>query len=183
MKQNKSSSALCLSDKEFLDLIYQRYSQFVYHQATRYCYNKEHIDDIVQQTWLSLCSKSEVLRTLSSPALLSYLSTTVQNEIRMLHRKHQLDTISIEFVAELGDDCLNSFDSYFDEFLQTEQFYKLWNCVDPGSRELLERKYMLYENDSYISKKLGVKESSIRMYLTRARRNALMVFKNKHNNG
>lgn len=183
MEQNKSSSPDCLSDKEFLDLIYQQYSQFVYLQATRYCYTKEQIDDIVQQTWLSLCSKSEVLRTLSSPALLSYLSTTVRNEIRMLHRKQRIETIPIEFIDQLSDDCMNSFDNYFDEFLQKEQFYKLWDCVDPGSRELLERKYMLYEDDSDIAKKLGVKESSIRMYLTRARRNAFRVFKSKHNNG
>lgn len=64
------------------------------------------------------------------------------------------------------------FDPEFDETMDT---LLLWPKLDPRSRYLLEGTYILEKSAEEIAEDLGIKTSSIRMSLTRAKRKARML--------
>jgi RNA polymerase sigma-70 factor (ECF subfamily) len=48
----------------------------------------------------------------------------------------------------------------------------MWPSLDETTRAILEKKYILGQSDSEIAHSLGIKASSVRMNLTRARKSA-----------
>ena len=64
---------------------------------------------------------------------------------------------------------------------QLELLKEVWPQLDARSRYLLEAKYILEMGDAEIASSLDIKPSSVRMSLTRARKNALELLKNKKN--
>ena len=57
--------------------------------------------------------------------------------------------------------------------------WRVWPQLDSRTRQLLEDKYVLNMSDAEIASALGVKSSSVRMLLTRARSKARKAIEKK----
>lgn len=57
--------------------------------------------------------------------------------------------------------------------------WRIWPQLDSRTRQLLEDKYVLNMSDAEIASALGVKPSSVRMLLTRARSKARKAIEKK----
>ena len=57
--------------------------------------------------------------------------------------------------------------------------WRIWPQLDSRTRQLLEDKYVLNMSDAEIASALGVKSSSVRMLLTRARSKARKAIEKK----
>lgn len=167
-------------NSDFADRFYEKYSRYVYKRVWQECHIPADVDDIVQSTWEALSTKWSTLENLSNPKQISYISVTITNIIRMNARKKKLETCSLESIAELGYNGTTIMDMLLDRKIQIKNFREAWLNVDPSTREPLERKYILEQTDAEIAASMQIKASSVRTYLTRARRTALTVLK-QHN--
>ena len=61
----------------------------------------------------------------------------------------------------------------------TDVLWRVWPQLDSRTRQLLEDKYVLNMSDAEIASALGVKPSSVRMLLTRARSKARKAIEKK----
>lgn len=169
-------SSSCLSHSIF----YQTYNQYVCSLAWKYCFDPQNVDDVIQKTWLALFPRISLVKDLSKAKQFTYISVTMQNVIRMEKRKKCIECCSLESVADIPYDGTRYLESKIEQAERAEHFRKAWNSVDEASRELLERKYILFETDAQIAEKLNIKPSSVRMYLSRARRAASKVLAEYH---
>lgn len=160
------------SEQSYLTWFYNQYAKYLYSKARACCSNLQDVDDLVQTVWEKLITKESTLRGLDQPQQLNYISVTVRNTVREEARKKKLEICSLETVQWYAADCIVEIDEVIDRDLMRGLFHEAWQQVDPDVRELLERKYFLEENDDEIGKAMGIKSSSVRMYLTRAKRAA-----------
>lgn len=174
-----------LSDREFMDQIYQDYIRLMYYTAKQYVSDPRHCDDIIQDSLVRLIGKVSTLRSCNEKALASYISITVRNTA--INHLRQQKREQAEFVsAEPGDDISTDDAHVLDEHLmlveQREQLSKLWPLVDEDVRQLLEGKYILGYDDAQLASMIGCQPGSIRMKLTRARRKALKILREGNSN-
>ena len=168
------AEAATQDDEELLDGLYRRYNQYVYKLAWQHCSSKIDVEDLVQEVWTRLCTKSGKLASLSEKKQLSYISTTIRNTAILLARQQKL-TLSLDTLDCFTYDEVDVLNSILDRQLSMQHFRELWPQVPQPARELLERKYLLCESDAEISMVFSIRTSSVRMYLSRAKKEALSV--------
>lgn len=139
------------------------------------CYNTQDVEDIVQTVWEKLIPKDDLLRTLEHGQRLNYISKTVENTIRETARKQKVVVCSLEQITAPAYDGTRFLEQLQDKRMKREQFQAAWALVDADTRELLERKYWLDETDEQIASAMNISKDSVRMYLSRARKKALLV--------
>ena len=155
-------------------MLYDEYSLYVYKRAWQYSGNVVHIDDLVQEVWMNICANPDGISQLPKPQLMAYLSATVKNTACSLARKAPFE-LPLEDASSLAYNEADILNTILDRRLSVEAFRRVWPYVPEPARELLERKYFLEETDSEIAHALGIRSSSVRMYLSRARKTALSV--------
>ena len=166
------------SGADLWNQIYDRYHKYVYKCARQECFRPDDVDDVVQTVWELLWAKRDTFGALSTCKQIAYITVTVKNVVRMNARKKKLTYCSLDTIAELGYDGSAILEYNMDRKIRIEKFRKIWSKVDPAIREILERKYVLGQTDIEIANSMKVKPTSIRMYLTRARRIALATLHN-----
>ena len=154
--------------------LYDEYSLYVYKRAWQYCSNAVHIDDLVQEVWMNICANPDRVFQLPKPQLMAYLSATVRNTACSLARSAPVE-LPLEDASRLTYNEADILNTILDRRLSVEAFRSVWPYVPEQARELLERKYFLEESDAEIAQALGIRSSSVRMYLSRARKTALSV--------
>lgn len=168
------SEDTCQNTDSFLEHLYVQYCRFVYNEAWKYHSNEFDVDDLVQEVWLNLCNKSEVLRSFSKAQMTAYLSVAVRHTaISVVRRQHA--EISLEEINAIAYCELDYIHENVDRTIRIQLFRQLWPTVPPRTREILERKYILQESDEEIALHIGVRKNSVRTYLTRARREAYAI--------
>ena len=158
----------------FMNGFYDQYSRYVYKLAWQYCSSIDAVDDLVQDVWLRLCTKAELLYGLSQARQLTYIATTIRNTVISLSRKARPEC-SLEIIHGIGYNEADVLNVIFDRKLSVERFREIWKLVPGTARELLERKYLLEESDAEIANILGIGVGSVRIYLSRARKTAFDV--------
>ena len=158
----------------FLIQFYDSYHLYVYKLAWQYWNRPEDIDDFVQEIWVRLCTHTSKLESMPHEEQLAYISTTIRNTAISLSRKknHEVSLDEAEWITYNEADILNHI---LDKKLSTQCFRKVWPTVPQSARELLERKYLLEETDAEIALAIGIGASSVRTYLSRARKTAFAV--------
>lgn len=164
-----------MTQRDYLTSFYVQYAGFVIKRAAALCSSPQDTEDIVQTVWMQLIAKEETLRRLEQGMLLSYIATTVTNAVRCEVRRKRLTICSLDAAIGVADDSIGELDEALDRILLQKHFRKVWNNVPENVRELLERKYVLHETDTAIAQAMQIKASSVRMYLTRARRIAMKI--------
>lgn len=163
----------------FLLWLYTQYSDYVYKLAWDLCPEPQDIDDLVQSVWEKLIRKEHVLQTLDKPQQLNYISKTLKNTLREDARRKKLLTCALDSVVGYGLEQIDCIDESIDQAIQCRVFHEVWPQLDDDIRELLERKYDLNQTDEEIARSMGIKPSSVRMYLSRARKHARKIL-NEH---
>ena len=164
---------------DFLSWLYEQYSDYIYKLAWDSCSEPQDIDDLVQTVWEKLISKEQALQTLDKPQQLNYISKTMKNTLREEARRKKLLTCSLDSVVGCSTDPIGFIDDAIDQAIQLRVFREVWPQINEDIRELLERKYDLNETDEEIAQSMGIKPASVRMYLSRARKQARKIL-NEH---
>lgn len=165
------------SDKEYITKIYYDYSRLMNYVASGFTSSIDEREEIIQESLIRLINKIDTIRELERKALVSYIAVTVKHtSINYLRKK----TGSDKQVLSLYNDCVEDVSTTaasIDERIilkdQLDKLSKIWPELSETDRFLLEGKYICGYTNREMADTLGCKEDSIRMKLTRARRNAL----------
>ncbi len=169
-------------DAEFLCRLYANCDRLMYATAGKFTANQQDKEDIVQDTLVRIVKYVAYLRKLDSCTLpFSVVILTRNTAInfakhRSVVQKHISpsgwdpdeippgnDVSTVEDMVALSE-MRNSLDT-------------IWPKLSRNDRILLEGRYILDLSDEELAKFVNCKPSSVRMKLTRARRNALAEMK------
>jgi len=166
-------------DRIFMASLYTNYHRLMYSEICKIIGETPAAEDILQDSLIKLVDKIPLLKTLDKPRKINYIITTVRNMSKNHLRKqsginiYSLDDESNDIGNTISDGT-NTEDAIILCY-EKRNFEIVWAQLDDASRTLLEGKYILEKNDAELGEMLGLKQSSVRMMLTRARRKALKL--------
>ena len=161
-------------DQLFMCRLYEEYEQLMFWAASKYLNNIEDRKDAVQDAIVALIKNIATLKTLGDSNLRTYIVCAVESRaINLVKRKNKeqhlfddLDSIPVGTAVDMIEDKML-------QIAMRSSLMNVWPQLSTQDKILLESKYILGYNDNEIGKLLGCKASSVRMYLTRARRRAV----------
>lgn len=163
------------NDRAFMEQLYEQYHKLIYSQVYKLTKDEYDVEEIVQESLVRLIGKVELLQTLPRDRLVNYTISVARNTAyAFLRKQKKLEMIPFED-CELVGYSQQASDSRLDEIIiqkiEGEKLYYAWTHLREQDQVLLNMKYILgYENEE-IAEVLDVKPGSIRMMLTRAKRN------------
>lgn len=161
-------------DQTFICHLYEEYEQLMFWTAAKYLNNIEDRKDAVQDAIIALIRNLETIKRLKDSYLRTYIVYTVESRsINLVKRKNielrlfdDLDSVPVGTSVDMIEDSLL-------QMTMRHTISDIWTKLSTQDKILLESKYILRYNDNEIGEMLGCKASSVRMYLTRARRKAM----------
>lgn len=169
-------------DADFLCKLYTDYHRLMYATAGKFTSSQEDKEDIVQDALVKMVKYVAYLRKLDGCTLPSAVVILTRNTAinfarhRSIVQKHTSpsgwdpdeippgsDVSTVEDMVALSE-MRNGLDT-------------IWPKLSENDRILLEGRYILGLSDDELAEFVGCKPSSVRMKLTRARRNALAEMK------
>lgn len=157
-------------DRRFLESVYLDYHRLMYAQALRITRNPQAAEDAVSDSLIALTKKISVLRGLECNKLRSYVVITVRHTaISQLNRKkrERIDgDVAIEDLAGQGhvDDRLL-------EQAGVERIRDAIRSLSAREKDLMMMRYFREMTDEEIAAETGLKPVSVRVHLSRARKN------------
>lgn len=163
-------------DRDFMENLYRTYKNLMYSEALKYFRKGSFEGDIINDTLIKFIKNMKTVRSLDKKALTNYIVVSIRHTAVDYYRKEK-HTIPEDYedAFSFSKTDHNLTERTVISKLENEEFYRVWHKLDENLRNILEWKYFLGMSDEEISKKLGIKPSSVRMYLTRARRTALAL--------
>lgn len=166
------------SDKDFMSSLCQEYQRLMYHTALSYQADPARCEDIVQDCLERLTGKVSLLKRLSKPSLVNYIvvatKNTAINHLRREQREKEL-LVSLEELGEVAAADSRAMDKGLILEEALSRMRTIWPRLSQETRQILEEKYILGYTDREIADVLGCRPASVRMKLTRARRQALKL--------
>lgn len=170
----------------FVQGIYQQYRSVIYKFAKARTRDESEADDVVSETLLRLFRNADKLRDMHENELIDYTVQTVFSAASDLNRRHRTE---MKYFRVLDDDEA-AFSEYEpgpeERFTEREaeqrryaRLYETLSELKAADRLLLVGKYIEEQSDEVLARQLGVKVSSIRMKLTRARTRAKRIMQRK----
>lgn len=172
------ADSIPIDDQSYFTDIYLQYEPIMYATARKYIKDANYIEDIVQDSVEKLIKKTSTLRRLNSCTLTAYIVYTVRNTALNHLRRENLK--NAHFVSN-PENIFEYYESNIDRdpesiYLNIEfsnETWKILSTLPDMYLALLKGKYILGLDDQELAGIIGCKPSSVRMYLTRARRSAI----------
>ena len=168
-------------DRAFMNGLYIQYRRLMFSTALRYLSDSQDCEDIVQDSVVSLCKKTQTLRGLPKYALPMYISYTVKHTA-LNYQRHQV--VIKRHLTELDGAGYEDYESpelSLEEIAELNErragLFQAWPKLPEQDRELLYRKYVLGQTNEELAEIFQCQKESIRMRLTRARRKAISLMK------
>lgn len=174
------------SDEEFMRSLCQEYQRLMYHTARKYQADASQCEDIVQDCLEKLTGKVSLLKRLSGPSLVSYIAATAKNTAISHLKREQREKECVISWDEIGENTTSADQAMDEGLILAEALSKMrsiWPRLPQEAQRILEAKYILGYTDKEIADVLGCRPASIRMKLTRARRQALKLLTEKEERG
>lgn len=167
-------------ERDFILSVYEQYKYVMLNTAEKLEPDADAAGDLLQEVLLRLIEKASELMELDSRVLVAYIVHTIRNTATDRFRRRQVREKHIDPRA-LTEETEASFRqgaerSLEDEVLRSMRSAELRSILRrlPDRTQLLLRgKYQLSLDDAELARLLGCRPDSIRMMLTRARRQAL----------
>ena len=174
---------MCESDesRKFFMELYLRYKRTMINIAMKYVHDKSIAEDLVHDAIVKLIEKEALLVTFDGCTLTTYIVYTIRNVsisyLRWQQRDKQgaIDSNDEQEVFTIIDPSpLPEEVALMNE--RMDEFGKVWLTLPEDTRTLLAGKYILGMSDTELAEQYKCNPNSIRMKLTRARRQALKTF-------
>lgn len=172
-------------DQEFIFQIYHEYGDMMYRISARLVSDPHIQEVIVQDSLVKLIRNIDALREKEPPVLAAYIAATIRNTAWNYHKHQGVVRKHIVLWDETAYDVASDSRSMDDLLILAERssaFSRIWNLLPDEPRTLLEGKHILHLSDAELSGQFGCKPASIRMKLTRAKRQLTKLLK-EHGEG
>ncbi len=156
-------------DRVFLEGLYDRYYKLLFWAVQQYIPQEQDRADVVHDALVQLVAHVDKLRTLDQDGLTGYVMVTLRNTAyNYLQREQLRRTVTPLVWAEGMDDTMETLAEQLDD---RSLLRALSRKMTEEERILLEGKFLLDQSDEQLAAMLHCKPESLRMKLTRARRN------------
>ena len=178
-------TSVCDSEESrqlFMEL-YVRYRPIMFKIASKYISDYASVEDIIHEAMIKLIEKEDLLTAFDSCTLRTYVVYTIRNMSISFLRRQARDKGKLVQIDENYFETAGIFDNAplpEEAVLMNErkdEFVKVWKTLPDNVRELLAGKYILHLSNEELAEEFGCSPNSIRMMLTRARRQALEKIK------
>lgn len=169
-------SELDFSDREFVLDLYKNYYGLVRKTITRISFNKNNIEDLVNDVFVKLIGKVTLLRTFESCRTTAYVVYTSRSVAINYIKHNDVENKHILYVddLEIYEDTYTE-DAPEEIVMRKDELRILADAISrlpQSQKDILYFKYRLKMSDEEIAQILGIATNSVREYLTRARRHA-----------
>lgn len=180
MESGNSSTAY--DEQQFITELYENYQYIMYATVRKHISADSIGDDLVQEAIMRLIPKASLLRQLSKPALTTYIVYTVRNVTLNYLRGQSAESNHVLYALfeDFEDDYATEGRHVESSVIQNDrisEFRAILKKLPKKQQDVLIRKYYLKQSDEEIARSLNCKASSVRMMLTRARRDAMAMLK------
>ena len=168
------------TDRAYMTALFFQYQKLMYSTIQKVTNDHWLIDDIFQTSFEHLIGKIDLLKDLDRNRLVNYLIVTCRNTAYNMCRSYSAHITEDldEYATILPDETQPShLDDYLIQEDRLSSLKSIWPKLDTRSQNLLDAKYILGKLDSDIAKELDIKEASVRMALSRARKKAYELIK------
>lgn len=170
-------------DRAFMEELYHNYQRLMYQTIWGIVKNHWDTEDIMQMTLIKLIDKVILLRSQERNKRINYIISACKNNAKYHLRGHSHTKETpfedyIDYIEPHSDTHPIEVNLLKQEDLN--QLERIWPKMDERDRHLLEGYYILEKTMLELGEELGVKPGSIRMALTRARRNAYQLLEKEH---
>lgn len=175
-------------DKVFILNLYQDYYSLVRKTVYNITHEVDNLEDLINNIFLKLIEKISLIRTLDSCKTAAYVVYTSKNaainfikhrDVEKKHGYYGADTDFVEAIPGLEE-------TIEDRIIHQEEIEEMANAIlrlPKKEKDLLYFKYVLEMDNGKLAEILGIAPTSVREYLTRARKKAKMLMdkeRNKH---
>lgn len=162
-------------DRQFMENLFLEYHRLMYASIRELIQDPWAVDDLLQGTLEKLIDKIDELRTKDRTLLVNYIITACKNRaknyIRDSSRKKEYAFDEV-MDHEPIDNGRHSLEMRFVKEAEIEALMKIWPDLDKRSQYVLQARYILELSYEEMAREMGIKPASVRMALTRARKNA-----------
>ena len=169
-------------DRAFMEALYGRFGKLMVSTARKYLPEEAEVEDAVQTALLGLLGRAELLRGMDDGPLAGYVRSSVRNAALNILREREMGERRKERLQASGEETL-SMDELMILYERRAALRTVLEQLRPVDRLLLEGKYLLHYTDGELAAQLSCQAGSVRMKLTRARRRALELLKEREVEG
>lgn len=168
-------------DRAFMEQLYIEYKGLMYGVALTYLHNNEDAQDAVNDAIIRLMNKASELRGKNRSVLRSYIVSTMKRTALNIIRKKKtvrkrVRSVDIEEMEAYADQK-TEVDTAVIANSTSAELRKAVEQLTDRERTVLRLKYFEEWSDTDIAQWLGLAESSIRVYLVRARRHMYEILR------
>ncbi|GKS10923.1 DNA-directed RNA polymerase sigma-70 factor [Paenibacillus chitinolyticus] len=167
-------------DHAYFNDLYTKYFWIMRKKAYHILTDYDIAEDIVQDAFINLIGKIDLLRSFGAKKEITYILQTVQNVSlnyvnQRKRRNSKIITGNDNFIESIADKQ-PSLEELYNYKEDLDEIVKIINGLSERDRDLLYNKYIMEMRDKEIADLLNVKKENIRSYLTRAKRRAIKLF-------
>lgn len=169
-------------DREFMTELVKTYERLIYSTILKITKNQWDVEEIFQITWENLIDKIKLLRSRDRKRRINYMITTAHNAaINYLRDNKRSEEFSYEEYLDTSDfkDAGALAEHLLIKGEALSSLSRIWPKLDERSKTILEGYYVLDKSMAELAPELGIKPSSVRMTLTRARRAAYTLLEDE----
>ena len=159
-------------DREFMIRLYQDHRLLLYSVIYPIVRNADDTEDLIQDVVVKLIDILGFLRGFDRSALASYLAemgrNCALNHVSRAARRKNVSSINTDQWEDRGSEV----NEILLEKLRVEDLRSVWPTLREETRRILTMKYFLSMPDEEIAREFGIRPGSVRMRLSRARREA-----------
>ena len=167
---------------QYVEGLYRKYRALMYKHARGTDRSQDEADDIVSESLRRLFLYTDKLMACDELQRLNYIVKTIRSVVSDYYRKRNAYERHITPYEEHDAAGPGPEELYIERESRdtlVRHLYETLNEVSDTDRLVLVGKYMQGASDEVLARQLGVKASSIRMMLTRARKNARVILERK----
>ncbi len=174
-------------DRALVTEVYLKYRKLMFAISMKIVRDPHVAEDMVMAALAEMIDKIEILREISCFRMRSYVATIIRNDsidyVRKRNRQHKHAFLPTD---ETFFDAVASESEVDDAILQNVEMdvlRKALSRLPENERLLLTMKYVDESSDKEIAAILHIGQDSVRVYLSRARKHLLELFKEVEENG
>ena len=166
-----------------MEKFYIEYRNLMFRKAYSMLRNVQDTEDVINTACISLIEKIDYLRGFDRSTLQAYVASTIRNTAMNFIKKrdrirdHTASDPDSAFATAVSDDL--EVDSDLLRRLDFEDLKRALCSLPEPEMTLLQMKYVLDLPDEQIAREYGIKRASVRSYLSKARRHAREILKER----
>lgn len=165
------------ADRIFMVNLYEQCRKAMYYQALDILHDHGEAEDAVHDALLKLMGRIPALRKLPKSQILPYaLTATKTTAIDRWRSRNKVHVGVNDCISDYESSAAEEHEKAFINMERVDILSRGLEKLSESDRDILKYRYLLDMGDEEIARVLGIKPSSVRMYLTRARKNAFAIF-------